>query len=81
MRRHSHTTTTVHPAFTSRALSRASRARLRANLSCQKAECVLGREGEQWGQRCQKHPCTKMATRRPGKHTSGRPGAFFQWSR
>ena len=81
LRRHSQTTTTVHPPSTSSERTRASRARLRANFASQNSALVLGRDGPQNGQRCQKHPLTKMATLRPGNAMSGLPGALFHWRR
>ena len=78
--RHSHTTSTVQPSLTRMRASRSSRLTLRSNFADQNATFDFGSGSEQCGQRCQKHPFTKMATLRPGKQMSGLPAAFFQCS-
>ncbi len=63
---HSQASTTVHPAASSCARFRPSRSRFRENFRSQNALFALGSAGWHVGQRCQKQPWTKTATRRPG---------------
>ena len=67
----SQTRTGVHPSLIRAWLSARSRASLRLNFACQNSVLVLGVVA--WtGQRCQKHPSTKTATRDGPNTMSGR---------
>lgn len=52
-----------------------------SNFTLQNSELCLGLEGWQFGQRCQKHPLTKIASFLRMKTISGLPGIFFQCNR
>ncbi len=72
---HSHTVNTVHPSRRSKDDAFRSRSTFWVNFFCQNFTRVAGvvaYRQPRW--RCQKHPLTKMATRRVRSTTSGRPG-------
>lgn len=79
---HSQIVITRQPASTNSILTCWSRVTLVSNLPCQKSVRDLGVDAfEQPGCRCQKQPCTNIATRCFGKTRSGRPGRFLRCRR
>jgi len=74
---------TFHPRPCSAFLLALSLSRFRSNLADQYATFERGLDFngqltfECW---CQKHPCTKITWRRPGKQMSGFPGSSLAWS-
>lgn len=79
---HSQIVKTCHPRAFSLSTVDASLALLAANFACQNSGRVAGvvAYGHP-GCWCQKQPCTNIATLRPDKTRSGRPGRDRSWRR
>ena len=82
LKAHSQTTATRHPAIRSIRIASRSRSRFRTSFVSQKSVLVAGsRNSGQLSWWCQKHPCTKTATRHLLRTMSGLPGRPLSCSR